>query len=70
VSLKNDWNCFSGFEVDHIVPVYKGGSVFDESNLQVLCVYCHRKKTNKDVKHRKRNSESRVNGQKKIEEVN
>lgn len=33
-----------GVEVDHIVPVSRGGT--DEiSNLQLLCVPCHRKKT-------------------------
>lgn len=33
-----------GVEVDHIIPVSRGG---DESltNLQLLCVPCHRKKT-------------------------
>lgn len=69
-AIINEWKHFRGFEVDHLVPVYKGGSIFDESNLQVLCVDCHRKKTNKDVKHRKRNSESNSIEQKKIEEVN
>lgn len=34
-------------EVDHIVPIEKGGSE-DDSNLQLLCKECHRKKTARD----------------------
>lgn len=41
-------------EVDHIVPVAKGGSGDDESNLQTLCWRCNRKKgknrTNEEVR--------------------
>lgn len=41
-------------EIDHIVPVAKGGSGDDESNLQVLCWRCNLKKgkkyTNAEVK--------------------
>lgn len=40
-------------EIDHIVPVAKGGSGDNENNLQVLCWRCNRKKgkskTNIDV---------------------
>lgn len=32
-------------EVDHIVAVGLGADVFDEDNLQTLCIKCHRKKT-------------------------
>lgn len=35
-------------ELDHIVPLFKGGTN-DESNLQGLCVECHRKKTAADL---------------------
>ena len=28
-------------EVDHIVPLSKGGARYDPSNLQVLCKPCH-----------------------------
>ena len=33
---------------DHIVPVAEGGAVFDEANLQILCVECNRIKTRED----------------------
>lgn len=31
--------------VDHIIPISKGGPVFDLGNMQLLCWQCHRKKT-------------------------
>lgn len=34
-------------EVDHIIPLTKGGTE-DESNLQGLCKDCHEEKTNED----------------------
>lgn len=33
------------WEVDHIVPIYKGGASVGLTNIQVICVECHRKKT-------------------------
>lgn len=36
-------------EVDHIVPIFKGGRPLDSSNLQCLCFTCHKAKTKKDV---------------------
>ncbi len=36
------------YEVDHIVAVSNGGGEFDEMNIQVLCVPCHKIKTAKD----------------------
>lgn len=43
-------NCFKKkeevrLEIDHIVPIYKGGPEMNEKNLQVLCVNCHKQKT-------------------------
>jgi hypothetical protein len=35
----------SAWEVDHIKPVSEGGEYFEKSNLQTLCVPCHRIKT-------------------------
>ena len=31
--------------VDHIIPISKGGPVFDIGNMQLLCRECHKKKT-------------------------
>ncbi|KKL88278.1 hypothetical protein LCGC14_1926330 [marine sediment metagenome] len=41
------------FEVDHIQAIVNGGTDFDEKNLQVLCVDCHKDKTKKDMKLRR-----------------
>lgn len=38
------------FEVDHKIAIVNGGGEFDESNLQVLCTECHKKKTRQDLK--------------------
>jgi 5-methylcytosine-specific restriction protein A len=35
-------------ELDHIIPLFKGGSD-DDDNLQGLCVECHRKKSAADL---------------------
>ncbi|OZI56751.1 HNH endonuclease [Bordetella genomosp. 4] len=43
----------SGFELDHIAPVHKGGGNEDE-NLQVLCHACHEVKTAEDLGRRYR----------------
>jgi 5-methylcytosine-specific restriction protein A len=37
-----------GAEMDHIVPLFMGGSN-DDDNLQMLCVECHRKKSADDL---------------------
>jgi 5-methylcytosine-specific restriction endonuclease McrA len=34
-------------ELDHIKPVSKGGSMFNEENLQITCASCNRKKSDK-----------------------
>lgn len=36
--------------VDHIVPINKGGEVWDESNHQPLCKSCHAAKSARDGK--------------------
>lgn len=38
------------WHVDHIVPIYKGGSGIGLKNVQVLCVPCHKKKTVIDLR--------------------
>lgn len=35
-------------EVDHIMPIYKGGSPFERANLQAICYCCHKIKTKID----------------------
>lgn len=37
-----------GLHLDHIIPVALAGSVFEASNLQLLCPSCHKWKTNLD----------------------
>lgn len=37
-------------EVDHVVPVYKGGGGCWLDGYQLLCWLCHKKKTKEDVK--------------------
>jgi 5-methylcytosine-specific restriction protein A len=43
----------NGFQVDHIVPLHKGGSD-EDANLQVLDLECHDKKTMKDMGYMER----------------
>lgn len=39
----------SGFELDHITPLYLGGED-TEDNCQILCFDCHSNKTKHDMK--------------------
>ena len=55
VAARAKWKCQScdelvneNYEIDHILPLYKGGSNA-VSNLQCLCPQCHRSKTAADV---------------------
>lgn len=41
---------FLDFDVDHKVAIVNGGGEWDESNLQVLCKDCHKKKTKGDLR--------------------
>ncbi|CRG93626.1 DNA helicase, putative [Plasmodium gallinaceum] len=41
------------WQVDHILPVFKGGGEASFDNLQTLCTFCHKKKTKNDVKNKK-----------------
>lgn len=43
----------AGKEVDHIVPVMKGGGD-EDSNLQLLCLECHKMKTRIDLGQKQR----------------
>jgi 5-methylcytosine-specific restriction protein A len=41
-------------EVDHIVPLSRGGSRWDRANLQPLCSHCHDVKSEQDRRDRTR----------------
>ncbi len=41
-------------QLDHIVPLFKGGEENDPTNWQGLCEPCHVDKTNEDMGHRVR----------------
>lgn len=30
--------------IDHVIPMDAGGDPFDLDNMQLLCIWCHRKK--------------------------
>ncbi|WP_111891608.1 HNH endonuclease [Acinetobacter sp. MB5] len=53
IHLRDEWACqccgrvTTELELDHIINVAQGGTD-DESNLQSLCVECHKKKTQKE----------------------
>lgn len=40
------------FDVDHIVPVYEGGGECGLSEVQLLCIRCHKLKTKLEAKKR------------------
>lgn len=42
-----------GFQLDHKIPLHKGGPD-EDSNLQVLHIECHDKKTQKDMGNKER----------------
>ena len=46
---RDGWRCRScggyGNEVDHLVPLHRGGAVLRAENLQTLCSSCHVLKT-------------------------
>lgn len=44
-------------EVDHIAPIYKGGSPLGMENHQVICYTCHKAKTSKDLSGKRKKLE-------------
>ncbi|MBE43869.1 MAG: hypothetical protein CMO16_01645 [Thaumarchaeota archaeon] len=40
------------FQVDHKIPVFKGGKQLEESNLWTLCIKCHLAKTRSELRER------------------
>ena len=49
VLARDDWKCRCcgawGAEVDHVIPLDRGGAVYDMANLQTLCTADHIRKT-------------------------
>ena len=51
---RDGWRCLKcgkggALEVDHIIPLHKGGAMFDPANCQTLCKAHHRAKTQIDL---------------------
>ena len=51
---RDNWRCVQcggvdGLEVDHVVPLDKGGAALDLGNLQTLCRGCHIDKTDAEA---------------------
>lgn len=42
--IKRHWETSEGLEVHHIIPISKGGAMWDEENLETLCTECHKDK--------------------------
>lgn len=52
----------ANLQADHIIEVADGGDMWDENNLQTLCLRCHRKKTAASTKKRRLGkSQTRLN---------
>ena len=55
ILARDGWECqvcgklLGMAQVDHIIPVLKGGAVSDPRNLQSICVQCHAAKTRIDL---------------------
>ena len=59
------WRCACGDygnEVDHIVPLERGGAAYDPANLQVLCRGCHISKTRREAEAAGRATPGRARG--------
>lgn len=50
ISCKEKGRTTPAVHTDHIIPIGKGGSKLDRSNLQPLCLKCHASKTGKEKK--------------------
>ena len=56
---RDGWECakcglemVTGAQVDHVVPVADGGSMWNRDNMQSLCAECHASKTAGDLRNR------------------
>jgi 5-methylcytosine-specific restriction protein A len=43
-----------GGTIDHIIPIARGGEVYDKANLQVLCRWHHDQKTGRESGRKRR----------------
>ena len=50
-SSERTWSDYRSLAAHHIVPISKGGAMWDEDNVETLCEKCHK------FKHRKRSLE-------------
>jgi hypothetical protein len=57
----------AGYEIDHIIPLSEGGSN-DNSNLQALCLMCHRVKSNRSATSEKPKKEKKPKEEKSKKE--
>lgn len=55
--LKDSCLPFRKPEVDHIVPIYKGGVSLGLANLQICCFNCHKAKTKIDLSGKRKKKE-------------
>lgn len=49
IKYRKDGTSYTTMEVDHIIPVHKGGGACWLNNYQLLCADCHKKKTKCDL---------------------
>ena len=53
IAIRQGWGCnvcrcdLAEYDVDHIIPLWKGGAD-EDANRQAVCVACHRQKTDRE----------------------
>ena len=47
ICLKDGKHAFS-VQLDHIIPLFKGGDLWDDANWQALCEPCHDEKSRRE----------------------
>lgn len=79
IFIRDHWKCqkcgkhfhrASELQCDHITAIALGGDLFDPSNLQTLCIDCHKEKTGEDIREirRLKNKEKEEEAKKNEEE--
>ena len=56
-------------EVDHRIPLFKGGAPLDLDNCQTLCPGCHRDKTTREIGNRPRRNDRTERWQALVDEL-